>query len=127
MFIGALLMTPFYAIAPLMPGPWIAFVLLNIGGVGMMMLTAVSVTALLNITPAAIRAQIIATYYMTISLTGLFIGPTMVGFLSQHVYGEERLNLAVASIPVLFGAIPLLLIPVTRRLYVEHTCRLSGN
>ncbi len=125
MIIGALLMTPFYAIAPLMPGPWLAFIVLNLGGVGMMMLTAVSVTALLNITPAAVRAQIVATYYMTISLTGLFIGPTTVGLLSQHAFGEERLNFAVASIPVLFGAIPLLLIPVTRRLYSAHMRRLA--
>ena len=79
MMIGALIMTPLYALAPVMPGPWLAFVVLNAGGVGMMLLTAVSVTALLNITPAAIRAQIIAIYYMTISLTGLFIGPTTVG------------------------------------------------
>lgn len=127
MIAGALIMTPLYAAAPLMPGPVTAFVVLTLGGVGMMMLTAVSVTALLNITPAAIRAQIIAIYYMTISLTGLFIGPTAVGYLSQHVFGEERLNLAVATMPAVFGAIPLLLIPITRRLYNEHACRLSVN
>ena len=123
---GALVMTPLYFAAPLMPGPWLAFVILTTGGVGMMMLTAVSVTALLNITPATIRAQVIAIYYMTISLTGLFIGPTMVGYLSQHVFGEERLNLAVATMPVLFGAIPLLIIPFTKRLYALHMQRLAG-
>ncbi len=126
MITGALIMAPLYALAPLMPGPWLAFVVLNTGSVGMMMLTAVSVTALLNITPAAIRAQIIAIYYMTISLTGLFIGPTMVGYLSQHWFGEDRLNLAVAAMPVLFGALPLLLIPWTVRLYRAHALRLSA-
>ena len=128
MVAGMLIMTPLYAIMPLMPNGTIAFVMLTLGGIGMMAMTAVSVTALLNITPATIRGQIVALYYMTMSMFGLFVGPTTVGALSQHVYGEDHLNFALATIPVLFGVVPILLIPVTRRLYVEHMRRLSpGN
>ena len=123
---GALLMTPGYALAPLMPNAVVAFIVLNTGGVGVSIITAVSGTALLNITPGAIKGQVVALYYMMISLTGLFLGPTTVGFLSQNLFGEERLNLAVASVPLLYGAIPLLLIPVTRRLYLRQLARLAG-
>ncbi len=120
MIVGMLVMTPLYAIMPLMPNGTIAFVVLTLGGVGMMAMTAVSVTALLNITPATIRGQIVALYYMTMSMFGLFVGPTTVGALSQHVYGEAHLNYALATVPALFGAVPILLIPLTRKLYKRH-------
>ena len=127
MIAGMLLMTPLYAAMPLMPNGGVAFVVLTLGGVGMMAMTAVSVTALLNITPATIRGQIVALYYMTMSLFGLLVGPTVVGGLSQHVYGEANLNHALATIPALFGVLPVLLIPVTRRLYVRHMLRLAAG
>jgi len=127
MCIGAVIMVPLYAAMPLMPNGWAAFIVLNAGGIGVGMMSAVSVTALLNITPDAVRAQLIALYYMTISLTGLFLGPTTVGYLSAKVFGEENLNLAMAVLPVIFGVVPLLLIPVTRRLYLVHMRRLDST
>lgn len=125
MIAGTLIMVPLYALTPLMPDGVSAFVVLTLGGVGIMSITAVSVTALLNITPASIRGQMVALYYMTMSLCGLFVGPTTVGFLSQEVYGEAHLNYALATVPILFGIVPILLIPVTRRLYQQHMDRLS--
>ena len=123
---GALVMVPGYALAPLMPNGTVAFVVLSMGGIGIGMITSVAPAALLNIAPGAIRAQIVALYFMIISLTGLFLGPTTVGFLSANVFGEDRLNLAVAAIPVLFGVVPLLLIPAMRRRYRQHLARLAG-
>ncbi len=123
--VGTFIMVPLYTLTPLMPDGTSAFIVLTIGGVGVMAITAVSVTALLNITPATIRGQMVALYYMTMSLFGLFVGPTTVGFLSQQVYGEDRLNLALATVPVMYGVIPVLLIPVTRRLYNRHMKRLG--
>lgn len=125
MLVGTFIMLPLYGLAPLMPEGVSAFVVLTAGGVGVMAITAVSVTALLNITPAAIRGQIVALYYMTMSLFGLFAGPTTVGVLSQNVFGEDHLNYALACVPVIFGVIPVLLMPVTRRLYARHMERLS--
>ena len=127
MIAGVFIFTPLYSAAPLMPNGTLAFVVLTIGGVGIMMVTAVSVTALLGIVPPQIRGQCVALYYMTMSLFGLFIGPTAVGLLSQHVFGEDRLNLAMATVPVLIGVIPIALIPLTRRLYRQHRARLAGD
>jgi MFS family permease len=126
MIAGTFIMVPLYTLTPLMPNGVSAFVTLTLGGVGMMSVTAVSVTALLNITPAAIRGQIVALYYMTMSLFGLFAGPTTVGFLSQEVFGEAHLNYALATVPVLYGVAPIMLIPLTRHFYKQHMERLSS-
>lgn len=122
---GAILMVPTQVIAPFMPGPALCFVFLALNTMGTAMVSAVSVTALLNITPAKIRAQTIALYYMCISLTGLFLGPTTVGILSETVFGEQNLRWAMAVLPAIYGVVPLAIIPITRRLYREQMAILS--
>ncbi len=123
--LGCLLMTPLYAIAAVIPDGMTSFIVFKIAGIGIMMMTAVAATALLNITPDRIRGQIVALYYMTISIVGLFVGPTSVGLLSQHVFGEQQLNLALTSVFIASGIIPLMLVPWTRRLYRQHMSLLS--
>ena len=125
--IGYLIMVPTGAIAMFMPTGVLAFAVLCTNTIGIGMVSAVGVTALLLITPAQIRGQVIALYYMTISLSGLFLGPTTVGSLSTRVFGEENLNLAVAAVPIIFGVIPLLLIPITRELYRKHMDKLNTS
>ena len=122
---GFLIMVPTGALAMLMPTGEIAYAVLCLNTIGIAMVSAVGVTALLVITPAQIRGQMAALYYMAISLSGLLLGPTTVGFLSTRIFGEAQLNLAVASVPVLYGVIPLLFIPITRRLYLKQMERLE--
>ena len=122
--IGYLAMIPTAMIPLFMPNPQMAFAVLCLNTVALGVVSSVSVTALLAITPAPIRGQLIALYYMTISLTGLFLGPTTVGFLSTRVYGEAHLAWALATLPALYGLVPLILIPVTRRLYLAQMARL---
>jgi MFS family permease len=116
-FVASVLLLPSASLPMLMSDPWTAFAILCVNTAAIGAVTAVGVTALLNITPSAIRAQVIALYFMAISLTGLFLGPTTVGILSTRVYGEENIRYAIATLPILYGIIPLLLIPVTWRLY----------
>lgn len=111
------LLIPTAIAIPLMPSGTLAFVMIAFNTIGIAGVSAVSVTGLLIITPVKIRAQTIALYYMVASFAGLGLGPTTVGLLSQNVFGEENLRYACAALPVLYGIIPLLLIPVTRRLY----------
>ena len=105
------------SLAMLMPTPVLAFALLCVGSVSIATITVAGIVALLDITPAAIRGQTVALYYMTISLTGLLLGPTTVGLLSSSFYGEARLHLAIATVPILYGLIPLLLLPAIGRAY----------
>jgi len=120
---GALVMIPCAAAAPLMPTATLGFVFLALATAGIGMVSAVGVLSVLEITPAAVRGQVVALYYMAISLSGLFLGPPVVGWLSDHVFGPPQLRWAMATLPLLFGALPLLLASRTRALYLEALAR----
>ncbi len=120
LIIGALLIVPTGILAPLMPNPWLAMGVLVFNTIGIATTTATGVTGLMNITPSEIRGQTVAVYYMTISLAGLFLGPTTIGWLSDNVFGNEQLNLAAAAVPAIYGIPVLLLIPFARRVYLAE-------
>jgi MFS family permease len=122
---GALIMVPAAAAAPLMPTAELAFVLIALKTIGIAMVSAVSVTALLNLTPAPVRGQTVALYYVAISLTGLVLGPMTVGLLSQWVFGEENLRYAMAVTPIIYGIVPLAFAPITWRLYMQEAAALE--
>jgi len=127
LLVGALIMVPSAVAAPLMPSGELAFVFIALKTIGTAMVSAVSVTALLNLTPAPIRGQTVALYYVAISLTGLVLGPMTVGLLSEWVFGEENLRYAMAVTPVLYGIIPLAFAPITWRLYMQQAAALEVN
>jgi len=114
---GLAVAVPTCIIGPLLDNAWAAFGLLTLGNAGMAFITATSVTALLPITPARIRAQVVAFYYMAISLAGLMLGPTLVGALNDFVFGADGVRYSVALLPLVFGAPVLALAPLTLRLY----------
>jgi len=94
--------------APLMPGPYIAIGIYGLNTIGIAFISAVGVTALLNISPAAMRAQIVAFYYMCISLAGLMLGPTSIALLNDNVFGAEGIRYSMALLPLVYG-LPILL------------------
>ena len=117
---GFVLMVASSSLALLMPSPLMAFVLLGLSTMGIGTVTATGIISLLDITPSPVRGQLVALYYMVISIAGLGLGPTSVGWLSTRIFGESQLHLAVAAVPVLYGLIPLLLIPMIRRQYLAQ-------
>ena len=114
---GFLLMLPASAAALFMPSPALAFFVLALSSIGIGTVTSAGIIALLDIVPGAIRGQVVALYYMAISIAGLGLGPPTVGLLSTRVFGEANLRAAVASIPLLYGIVPLLLVPIIARAY----------
>lgn len=94
--------------APLMPNPYVAMAIYGANTVGIAFVSAVGVTALLNITPDGIKAQLVAFYYMCISMAGLFIGPPAIGLFNDFVFGTDGIRYSMALVPALFG-IPVLL------------------
>ena len=114
---GLALGVPPCVIGPLLDNAWAAFGLLTLGNVGLAFVTATSVTALLPISPPRIRAQVVALYYMAISLAGLLLGPTLVGALNDQVFGEDGVRYSVALLPLVFGAPVLAIAPLTLKLY----------
>lgn len=65
----------------------------------------------------SVRGQVVALYYVAINITGLFLGPTTVGWLSTNLFGEANLRWAGAVLPLIFGTIPLVLAPAIGRAY----------
>ena len=118
--IGVLVLVPTGALAPLMPNGWAAFLLLMVNTVGIAMLSACAPTALLNITPGAIRGQIVALYYIAISLAGLLLGPTTIGLLNDFVFGEQGIRYSAALVPLVFGGPVLLCLGRIRRAYRQR-------
>jgi len=123
LLIGALIMIACASAYPLMPTATLGFAFLALANIGIAIMSAVGVLAVLEITPATVRGQVVALYYMAISLSGLFLGPPVVGWLSDHVFGPPQLRWAMATLPALFGAVPLLLAARTRALYLEALAR----
>lgn len=121
--IGFILMLPASAVPLFMPTPQLAFVMLAISSIAIGTVTAAGIIALLDITPGASRATIVSLYYMMISIAGLGLGPTTVGLLSTRVFGEANLRAAVGSVPILYGIVPLLLLPFIARAYRAQLAR----
>ncbi|MFN2098488.1 MFS transporter [Altererythrobacter sp. MF3-039] len=124
LYIGFFIMIPSGVIPYFMPSAELAYAVLCINTVGIGIVSAIGVTALLAITPSQIRGQIVALYYLGISWFGS-LGPIVTGYLSNLVFGEENLRYAVAMVPIIFAILPLALMPMTRRLYREQLARLG--
>lgn len=124
LYIGFFIMVPTAALPLFMPTAELAFAILCINTIGIGIVSAIGVTSLLVITPAQVRGQVVALYYLAISWFGS-LGPIAVGELSSSVFGEENIRYAVASVPIIFGIIPFLMMPLTRRLYREQMARLG--
>ncbi len=117
MIAGLLLIVPTHALAPLMPNGVLAFVLLAINLVGMASVTAAAATGLMNITPGEIRSQVTALYFVIISVTGLMLGPTTVGIISDSFVGAANIRYAVSLVAVIYGVPLLLTLRATLRRY----------
>ncbi|WOE75393.1 MFS transporter [Alterisphingorhabdus coralli] len=125
LYIGFFIMVPSAILPMFMPNGTLAFAILCVNTIGIGIVSAIGITALLVITPAQIRGQVVALYYLGISWFGS-LGPIVVGELSSRVFGEENLRYAVACVPVIFAVVPFLMMPLTRRLYREQMERLAG-
>ena len=119
LFYGLCILVPTGVLATLMPNGELAFVLLAVNTVGIAMASAVGVTALINITPDSMRAQVVALYYM---VTGLLAtqGPLVVGLMTDHVFGEAHLNYAMSMAALVFGVPAILYGLYAKRFYVQE-------
>ena len=145
--VGTFIFVPTGILIALMPNTTSAFVVMGLSLVGIATTTSTGLTALLMITPPQFRGQISAVYYMAISITGLTLGPSTVGWLSDWfnegtgfagfdaflesvfpgVTGAKGLALAFASVPLIYGSIVLLLAPVSLRCFRRELARLRES
>lgn len=124
---GFVPMLPLSAIPLFMPTPALAFAMLALSTITIGTVTAAGILALLAVTPGAMRGQLVALYYMVISIAGLGLGPSTVGLLSTRVVGETNLRVAIAAIPIIYGLVPLLLLSAIRRSYARVAATIEGT
>jgi MFS family permease len=115
---GFILLVPTSALILMMPTAETALAVNAINTVPFAMVTSMGIVALLDITPGKVRAQTVALYYMAISISGLMLGPSTAGSLSTRVFGEAHLDYAVSAVPLIYGLIPILCLPIIRRAYL---------
>lgn len=125
MRLGIIILLPLCIIYPMMPTHLSSFILYQMTIFGFTMTTAAGPATLMAIAPANMRAQIMAFYYMFISMTGLLIGPSSVPFITDFILGDEmRINESMSYVP-LFLCIPaFLLLRKTPIAYKKHVASL---
>ncbi|MAF82786.1 MAG: MFS transporter [Gammaproteobacteria bacterium] len=125
--IGVCILVPTGALIPLMPTAWAAIIVTAFNTTGIAILSATAPTVLLNITPGEVRGQIIAMYFIAISITGLLIGPTAIGLLNDYVFGENGIRYSAALVPLLIGLPVMATIRATRREYLKELTAIDNR
>ena len=116
-----LLLTPCYAIAPLMPSAELAllwFVPASIGGAAA---SSAGNAALMLATPNELRAQVSAVSLMVVSVCGLIIGPWSVAALTDYYFQDEAaLRYSMSIVPLVFGIFSFLVLFFGRSYYAAE-------
>jgi MFS transporter, Spinster family, sphingosine-1-phosphate transporter len=76
--------------APLVPDPWMALGLFGIAVFFTSFPSGCSATAITETTPARLRGQVSATYYLSMSAVGLMAGPLSVALLTDRLFVDPH-------------------------------------
>ncbi|MGB3457400.1 MAG: MFS transporter [Litorimonas sp.] len=121
--IGLFLMIPSAIVAPLLPTGALAFAMFCVTTVGIGLISATGVNALLAIVPGDVRGVVVAVYYFFISFIGGALSPPLIGWINDAFFAGESLRSAVAIYPVIFGLPVMALVPWTLRHYRDALAR----
>jgi MFS family permease len=104
----ALAFVPASVLAPLMPTPELALLMLVPSTLGGAAVTACGSAALMMITPNEFRAQVSALYYFVINLLGLTLGPSAVAMVTDFGFADDgALRWSLAIVCAGAGAVAL--------------------
>lgn len=88
----------FAVIGPLMPSPWLAIACACVTGMCGMACVPAQNAAIQSITPNKMRGQITALYYFVLAIFGIGLGPSLMAFLTDVVFGDEtKLRYAMSA------------------------------
>jgi len=121
--LGLFIMIPTAAIAPMMPAGWMAFGIFCFTTMGIGLVSATGVNALLAIVPGDVRGVVVAIYYFFISFVGGALSPPFIGWLNDAHFAGEGLRYAMAIYPLVFGVPVILLSFVTLKFYRQALAR----
>lgn len=104
-------------IGPIIPNAYGCFIVLTLSTIAIAGMTAVGPNALIQIVPANLRGVSSAFYFMTISMTGLFLGPPTIGFVNDTFFHSLDVSM---SFTFLFYAVPFSVIAaIAYKLYIK--------
>ena len=107
--LGACIFVPASVLAPLMPTPELAVMMLAPATIGGALPTATAGAALMMIVPNQMRAQTTAIYYFVISVLGLTLGPLLIAVVTDSVFHDENaLRYSISIVSGVAGAIALI-------------------
>jgi MFS family permease len=105
-------------LTPIVPGPYLALLMLFPATVGTMAATAAGLTGLMVVTPNQMRAQASALYYLVVNLIGLTVGPTGIALFTDKVFrNDAMLRYSVLCVACLAGAFAIGLLIYNVRQY----------
>jgi MFS family permease len=105
MLIGACLMAPAAIIAPLLPSAALVLAGVLLTYLGIALTFGIATTAVVEVTPAPLRGQIVAIYLLLGNLLGLGLGPLTVGALVDHA--AAPLNQLGPALSLVCGVVAL--------------------
>lgn len=109
--ISNMVLIPCATIYPLMPTPWLALGMLSLSTFGGAMASSCGATATTLLAPNQVRAQAVAVYWVIINFAGLFVGPPLVGLITDKVFGDEMaIKYGLSIVPALIAAPVFLLL-----------------
>jgi MFS family permease len=79
--------------------------------------------------PGRIRGQLVAIFYLVMTLVGLGAGPTLVAAVAEHVpFAHGSISLALAALVTLFAPIQIIVILRTRHAFAQtHTTAFASD
>jgi MFS family permease len=123
----ALGFVPASVLAPLMPTPELALLMLVPSTLGGSAVTACGSAALMMITPNEFRAQVSALYYFVINLLGLTLGPSAVAMVTDFGFGDDAaLRWSLAIVCAGAGAVALGFLGAHVGLYRARIAEVEG-
>lgn len=100
-----------YLLGPLMPDATTAMALMALAITATQMIAAVCIAAIQLVTPNQMRGQASSVFILVINLIGFGLGPSLIAFFTDYVFGDDL------ALPWSMSATALLVIPASIVLY----------
>ncbi len=109
--LGAFILVPSATLAPLMPTPELALLMLVFVTIGAAIPSATAAAALMMIVPNQMRGQTVAMYYFVTNILGLTIGSSAIAMMTDYVFKDDAaLRYSIAWVSGTTGVIALALL-----------------
>lgn len=101
--VATLTSVPLGILFPFMPSPWLALGLFALASVTQIMAAAPENAAIQSVTPNRMRGQMTFLFLFIMNVIGMGLGPLIVGFFTDFLFGEAGIRYSIALMGLLCG------------------------